>query len=303
MSFKRDMIDEIDGTSRLLVEVPIPGSDRFTYLLSAALSAGTVPALVGVVLTVGSTEMLLWPGFAVTMGIVLVISLMAFRYCLVLAGRPDFAVGKDGLLLREGRIQNHYDWEDVQYCHWSHYEPGVLNIQVGAHVAWSGVPSPPSRLFRPIPEAYQAQVEEAIRTMGKWVEGETDWALAPAVSWGNDSGGLRADVIDEFDGTQLALVEIPCSRRKLVASFFPALVWFCWGMTMIGLQGLRSLIAGSAPSSLEAWPSPLPRRLCLGQVGPSSPFSRKEFPCHSSDFPHGHRHGTGALSDSFSGMK
>ena len=246
--------------------------------------------------------MLLLPGFAVTMGIVLVISLMAFRYCLVLAGRPDFAVGKDGLLLREGRIQDHYDWEDVQYCHWSHYEPGVLNIQVGAHVAWSGVPSPPSRLFRPIPEVYQAQVEEAIRTMGKWVEGETDWALAPAVSWGNDSGGLRADVIDEFDGTQLALVEIPGSRGKLVASFFPALVWFCWGMTMIGPQApiahrwfgpvfFGGMAVALAASALSRASRP---ELAVFEEGISLPFER--FPTWSSPWNR-------SISDSFSGMR
>ena len=44
MSFKRDMIDEIDGTSRLLVEVPIPGSDRFTYLTDALLPALSLPS-------------------------------------------------------------------------------------------------------------------------------------------------------------------------------------------------------------------------------------------------------------------
>ncbi|MBV8487581.1 MAG: hypothetical protein JO161_04830, partial [Planctomycetaceae bacterium] len=237
MIFKRDMNDEIDGTSRLLVEVPIPGSDRLSYLMSAVLSAGTVPALVGVVLTVGPKEVLLWPFFEVTTGALLLISLMAFRHCLILASRPDFAVGKDGLLLREGRIQNHYDWEGVQYCHWSHYEPGVLIIQVGAHRSWTGVSSPPTRLFRRIPEAYQAQVEKAIQTMGKWVEGESDWALGRPVSWANDSSGLKTALIDEFDGTQLALVEIPCSRRKVVASFFPALLWVCWGATMVGHEG------------------------------------------------------------------
>ncbi|MBV8487262.1 MAG: hypothetical protein JO161_03175, partial [Planctomycetaceae bacterium] len=43
--------------------------------------------------------------------------------------------------------------------------------------------------------------------------------------------------MDQFDGTQLALVEIPCSRRKVVASFFPALLWICWGATMVGHEG------------------------------------------------------------------
>jgi hypothetical protein len=230
-------IDEIDGTSRLLVEVPVPGSDRFAYLLRALLSAGTVPALAGVVLTVGPKEGLLWPLPAVMMGIMLLISLLAFRHCLVLASRPDFAVGKDGLQLREGPTQNHYDWEEVRYCHWSHYEPGVLNIQVGAHLAWPGVTLPPTRLFHHIPEAYQAQVEKAIRNMRKWAAGESESALVQTVSWGNDSSGLMPAIFDEFDTTQLALIEIPYSRRKLVVSFLPALLWICWGATMCGPEG------------------------------------------------------------------
>lgn len=116
MILKRDMIDEIDGTSPWLVEVPTPGLGRLTYLLSAVLSAGTVPALVGVIFTVAPIEAFPWPFLSATLGIVLLISLMAFRHCLALASRPDFAVGKDGLLLRDGRIQNHYDWKDVRYC-------------------------------------------------------------------------------------------------------------------------------------------------------------------------------------------
>jgi hypothetical protein len=154
---------------------------------------------------------------------------MAFRHCLVQASRPDFAVGKDGLLLREGRVQNHYVWDDVRYCNWSHYEPGVLNIQVGAHLAWSGVSAPPTRLFHPIPVAYQAQVEKTIRTMGKWAGGESDGDLVPAASWGSDWSELNSTILNPFDGTQQALVEIPYPRRKLVDSLFPALLSSCFG--------------------------------------------------------------------------
>lgn len=73
--------------------------------------------------------------------------------------------------------------------------------------------------------------------MGKWAEGESDWALVPATSWGNNCTELNSTILDRFDGTQLALVEIPYPRRKLVASFFPALLWICWGVTMIGPEG------------------------------------------------------------------
>jgi hypothetical protein len=234
MASKRDTIDEIDGTSRSLVEIPIPLSDRFAFLLCAALLAGTVPALIGVALSIGLIEVLLWPLRGMMIGFVLLFSLMASRRCLDLASRPDFAVREDGLLLRDGGIQNHYEWEEVWYCHWSHFEPGVLNIQVGTRFGWSGVSLPPRRLFRPIPEAYRAQVEKAIRTIGMWAEGDSDSALLPPVSWGEYTSGLKAIDINEFDETQVALVEIPTSRRRLVASFFPALLWVCWGATTFG---------------------------------------------------------------------
>ena len=240
MNLQRDIIDEIDGTSRWLVEVPIPGSHRRAYIMFAVFSLGSVPALVGVLLYItGSIEaliesLLLLPIITLLLGVQLLVSLKGFRDFLVLASRPDFAVGKDGLLLSEGRSQSHYDREEVWYCHWSHYEPGVLNIQVGGSPALPGVSLGPTRLFRHIPEAYQAEVEKAIRAMGKWAEGESDWALVQEPSRGDDSSGLKMAAIDEFDGTQVALVEVPYSRWKLVASFFPALLWICWGWICLG---------------------------------------------------------------------
>ena len=47
MGLKPDEIDEIDETSRPLVEVPIPLSDRVAWVVLGVFWAGTVPMMVG----------------------------------------------------------------------------------------------------------------------------------------------------------------------------------------------------------------------------------------------------------------
>ena len=47
MGLKPDAIDEIGGTSRPLVEVPIPLSDKVAEVLAGLFLAGTIPVLVG----------------------------------------------------------------------------------------------------------------------------------------------------------------------------------------------------------------------------------------------------------------
>ncbi|HKM55966.1 MAG TPA: hypothetical protein VJY33_21345 [Isosphaeraceae bacterium] len=51
MGLKPDVIDEIDETSRPLVEVPIPLSDRVAWVVLGVFWAGTVPMMVGLSLS------------------------------------------------------------------------------------------------------------------------------------------------------------------------------------------------------------------------------------------------------------
>ena len=141
-------------------------------MLAGVFSAGTVPMMVGLFLYFGLIEAFFLPLPALILCIMLLVSLASLRHCLALASRPQFVIGKDGLRLRVGRDARglHYEWKEVSYCHWSHFEPGVLNIQVGANPAWSRVSLPPTRLEYRVPEPYRPSVERAIRAMGKWAD-------------------------------------------------------------------------------------------------------------------------------------
>ena len=209
MGLKPDATDEIGGTSRPLVEVPIPLSDKVAEVLAGLFLAGTIPVLVGGLLYLHLIEPLLRPLPALFLCILFLGHLAYLRSCLVRASRPEFAVGKDGLRRRVGRCELHYEWDEVSYCLWSHYEPGVLNIQVKGNPAWSKVPWPPTRDFYRVPEPYRSGVEKAIRAMGKWREGDSDPVPDQAASRANDSTQVKAAAIDEIDGPPVPLVEIP----------------------------------------------------------------------------------------------
>ena len=86
------------------------------------------------------------------------------------ARRPEFAVGKDGIRLPVERRPEWsslwsrrdlglFAWEEVSFCRWSRYEPGLLKIQVKATL-----------LEYRVPEPYRPSVERAIRAMGKWAD-------------------------------------------------------------------------------------------------------------------------------------
>jgi hypothetical protein len=254
MGLKADAIDEIGETSRPLVEVPLPLSDRVAWVLAGVFSAGMVPMMVGVCLYVGgSIEPLFLAPLALFLCIVLLGSLVQLRRCLALASRPQFEIGKDGLRLRVGEDAHglHYEWKEVSYCHWSHFEPGVLNIQVGANPAWSRVSLPPTRLFHRVPEAYRSRVERAIRAMGKWREGDSDPVPDQAVSRANDSTKVKAAAIDEIDGPPVPLVEIPRSRWKIIASLLPSLLFFAYVGLFVEIPRPRwKIVASLLPSLL-----------------------------------------------------
>ena len=250
MGLKPDATDEIGGTSRPLVEVPIPLSDKVAEVLAGLFLAGTIPVLVGGLLYLHLIEPLLRPLPALFLCILFLGHLAYLRSCLVRASRPEFAVGKDGLRRRVGRCELHYEWDEVSYCLWSHYEPGVLNIQVKGNPAWSKVPWPPTRDFYRVPEPYRSGVEKAIRAMGKWREGNSDPVPDQAASRANDSTQVKAAAIDEIDGPPVPLVEIPRRRWKIVASLLPALLFFAYvGLFVwanLHLNGAGAACHGSA---------------------------------------------------------
>ncbi len=112
----------------------------------------------------------LGPFRALFLCVLLFVALAELWRRLELAGAnyPVFAVGKEGIQIRDGHYERLYDWQEVSYCHWSHYEAGVLNIQVKANPVWTGASLPPTRHFYRVPEPYRQSVEKAIRAMGKW---------------------------------------------------------------------------------------------------------------------------------------
>jgi hypothetical protein len=125
----------------------------------------------------------------------------------------------------------------VSYCHWSHYEAGVLNIQLKANPASTGGSLPPTQHFYRVPEAYRSRVEMAIRAMGKWADGDSEPVPDQAASRANDSTKVKPAAIDEIDGTPVPLVEIPRPRLKIVSSILLALLFVVyaaltvWAMT------------------------------------------------------------------------
>jgi hypothetical protein len=96
---------------------------------------------------------------------------------------PEFAVGKDGLRLPYGgrrepsrfppwdlRDYGLIAWDEVGYCRWSRFEPGVLQVQTRAARTRSGIEVPQARVTYRVPEPHRPAVETAIRAMGKWAD-------------------------------------------------------------------------------------------------------------------------------------
>ena len=226
MGLKPDAIDEIGGTSRPLLEIPVPLSDR---VANVVISAVIAPIMVGVLILGGGTEFLPGLVIALILGMTFLISFALARRALILARRPEFAIGKEGFRIRGPKdSEQRIGWEDVSYCRWSHYEPGLLFIQTRDNPAYALVPWPSTREFYKVPEAYRSRVEKAIRAMGKWREGDSDPIPDQAASRANDSTKVKAAAIDEIDGPPVPLVEIPRPRWKIVASLLPALLFFAF---------------------------------------------------------------------------
>jgi hypothetical protein len=224
MGLKPDAIDEIGGTSRPLLEIPVPLSDR---VANVVISAVIAPIMVGVLILGGGTEFLPGLVIALILGMTFLISFAIARRALILARRPEFAIGKEGFRIRGPKdSEQRIGWEDVSYCRWSHYEPGLLFIQTRDNPVYALVSWPPTREFYKVPEAYRSCVEKAIRAMGKWREGDSDPIPDQAASRANDSTKVKPAAIDEIDGPPDPLIELPRSRGEIVACFLLALLIF-----------------------------------------------------------------------------
>ena len=227
MGLKPEMIDEFGGTSRALIEVPLPLPEKVARWIGVVFLTLAAATLIGVILYYKIIEPFSQPLLAVWLCILILGTLAFLRGKLVQIweSQPDFAIEKHGILLRAGRDERFYEWDEVIYCHWSHFEPGVLNIQVGASPEMSPALVPPTRLFYRVPEPYRSGVEKAIRAMGKWAEGESPHAPVRAALPGNDPASVKPATFDELDGTPTPLVEIPCSIGQVVATWFQTLLF------------------------------------------------------------------------------
>jgi hypothetical protein len=104
---------------------------------------------------------------------------------------PEFAVLKEGIKLPINRIapgrslrdpwaRGFYTWDELSYCRWSPYRPGVLSVHLDAAVhqapvvfgpaARGQMKEPPMIYFYRVPTRHRAAVEAAIRACGKWAD-------------------------------------------------------------------------------------------------------------------------------------
>ncbi len=121
-------------------------------------------------------------GLASDVAILAAVAVFTLLMATAFAWYPEFAVRKDGIRLPVARRPlkssfwnlpdlGLYLWEEVVFCDWSHYQPGVLNVQVkSTRSLGKGLDDPPTRLFYRVPERHRAEVEKAIRARGKWIE-------------------------------------------------------------------------------------------------------------------------------------
>jgi hypothetical protein len=159
---ERSAMDEINEDLGITVVVKRP---RWKVI------AGFLAALAGAALAVWLRLIL----FGVLMVVVVLVAIAR-------AQSPEFAIDDSGLRLPVARRPlkssfwrlrdlGLYLWDEVRYCHWSHHESGVLNVQVNSTRSLDEViEEPPTRLFYRVPDRHRADVEKALRARGKWAE-------------------------------------------------------------------------------------------------------------------------------------
>ncbi len=230
MGLKLATSDEIGGTSGPLVEVPRPLLEKAANIVNVVLLAGVATLLAWGSLHLDVVRPLLGSYAAIWLCFLFFVTLEVLRrrLDLIWANYPNFAVGKEGIQLRDGNYDRLFDWREVSYCHWSHYEAGVLNIQTNGNPVGSGASSPPMRHFYRVPEAYRSRVEQAIRALGKWADGGSEPVLVQAASPATDSTKVHPAVRDEIDEPPVPLVEIPRPRWKIVVILLMGLLFLVY---------------------------------------------------------------------------
>jgi hypothetical protein len=115
--------------------------------------------------------------------LITILAIPALALAIGRAKTPEFAVEKKGIRFpvarRPGKSTGFwglgdlglYLWDEVSYGHWSHHQPGELNVQVKRTRSMDkGVEDARTRIFYRVPELYQAEVEKALRARRKWLE-------------------------------------------------------------------------------------------------------------------------------------
>jgi hypothetical protein len=258
MGLTPDAIDEVGGRSRPLVEIPLPLSDKVAMMVIAACFVGTVPMIIGIAFYIDPkfyidpNTPLLRPWPVLILGIVLLATLASARRCLTLASRPVLAIEKDGLRMRSGRSELHFDWDEVNYCRWSQFGAGILNIQTQGHPESPAAWAPRTRHFYRVPKPYRPAVETAIRALGNWADGDPGPAPDRSAPRADAPAEAKAAAVDRDDGTPVPTIEIPRRRWRIVASILGASLAYAW----IGLYVWANLHAGGAQAARRP-PAPL----------------------------------------------
>jgi hypothetical protein len=147
---------DIDGTSDLVVSIPLPRWRTTRRILHVGLVAILFLALGATLLNKLLTQetvtvqrrglLAALVGFSFVLAFV---NLMILR----LALKRPFAVLESGIELQGGKIP----WEKIDNCHWGRYTGGILNLRT--HYG---------RFFVPVPKSQRAAVEAALRRVGRW---------------------------------------------------------------------------------------------------------------------------------------
>jgi hypothetical protein len=181
--------DEPGAKPQVLVAIPYSRAAVVLGVAAVVLPASFLVARAAWSLRPGG----IGPGPADPTRVFLLLAIVAVGALLSVIGfrAPAFAVLKDGLKLPINRIapgrslrdpwaRGFYSWDELSYCRWSPYQPGVLSVHLDAAVHQTPVvfgPAsrgqmtvPPTIYFYRVPARHRAAVEAAIRSCGKWAD-------------------------------------------------------------------------------------------------------------------------------------
>lgn len=181
--------DDFDARPRVLVAVPFSRAMVVLYVTMVVAPMSFLIARAVLSFRPGGPGPLpLDPGRVfLLLGIVVISAVFA----LIGTRAPAFAVLKDGIKLPINRVapgrsvgdawaRGFYTWDELSYCRWSPYQPGVLSVHLDAAAHQTPVlfgpadrgryNTPPMIYFYRVPARHRAAVEAAIRACGKWAD-------------------------------------------------------------------------------------------------------------------------------------